>query len=335
MMATANGQDAVTVGYLALDPTEIGAIIRRCLPEGWRLELFRSGDAVKDYSRISYLVVAGSQLTAEDIAGAPLLRLVHKVGVGYDDMDLDALRARGIALAVCPVGSDEAVAEHALALALASLKCIPELDRGVRDDRGWPKWEVRGRLRLLRGRRIGIVGYGRIGRLTAELFSAFGCDVLVFTRTRPAGPAPAGVRFAASLDELFGECSIVSMHVPLSEETRGMVRRRHLDLLGPDGLFVNTARGQVVVEAELAAALREGTLGAAAVDVLTEEPPPKDLELLDLPNLIVTPHIGGGGLDVFERKVGFIVRNIENFHAGKGAAELILGADGRAEARCS
>src|SRR3546814_837704 len=157
------------VGYPAQDPAEVGGLIRRHLPPNWAFATFSAGKRPEDLQEVSYLVVAGSRLTEADIEAARKLRLVHKVGVGYDEIDIAALDARDIPLAVCPLGSAEAVAEHAVSLALAALKSIPYLDRSVREARRWPKWESRHRIRRLRGRVVGIVG--RSEEHTSELQS--------------------------------------------------------------------------------------------------------------------------------------------------------------------
>jgi len=307
------------IGYLADDPEQVAGLLRPLLPEGWELVALADADN-PELARVDYLVLAAFPLTAADIARALRLKLVHKVGVGYDNVDVDALAARGIRLAVCPLGSDEAVAEHAVALALASLKAIPFLDHAIRA-RNWPKWQIRDRLRKVQGRTVGIVGLGRIGRHAATLFHGLGCEVIAYTRTPPI--SRNGVRLAASLDELFDQADIVSLHLPLTPATRHMIGRPLLDRLGPEGLLVNTARGAVVDQEALHAALAAGTLGAAALDVLEEEPPPAQLALLDLPNVIFTPHIGGGGLEVIADKLAFIVDNIARLHAGGTPLELI------------
>src|SRR3546814_5401241 len=124
---------------------------------------------------------------------------------------------------------------------------------------------------------------------------------------------------------LFEMASVVSLHVPLTPATHGLVGRRQMELLGADGLLVNTSRGAVLDQDALLQVLQEGSLGFAALDVLAEEPPPPTLRLLDLPNVTITPHIGGGGLDVLEEKVEFIVRNLADFHEGRGAREIEIG----------
>src|SRR5690606_111370 len=140
--------------------------------------------------------------------------------------------------------SDEAVAEHTLSLALGALKSLCHLDDAVRVRRTWPKREARDRLRHLGDQPVGIVGYGRLGQAAAKLFSAFGCEVTALTRTPP--PTQSGVRFETELSRLFEHCSLVSLHVPLTGETKGLVNAHLLERLGPDGVLVNTSRGAVV-----------------------------------------------------------------------------------------
>ena len=321
--------EEITLGLMATDNALLTELFEKHLPSGWRLQ--PSGTADDETQRrmlanAHYLVMAGGALPRVSIDRAPKLRMVQKMGVGYDGIDLDALSERGILLANSPVDSASlAVAEHAVALALSSLKSIPFLDNAVRREHDWPRWEPRRRIRQIGTQVVGIVGFGRIGRHAARLFLGLGCEVLVWSRKRPddAGSfapeaAAAGkISFHQDLDHVFDKATIVSLHVALTEDTQGLVNRHRLDLLGPTGLLINTARGPVVDEPELVAALREGRLGAAALDVLSTEPPRADHELFSMPNVIITPHCATGGTDVQEEKLLFALGNIMAFHEGR------------------
>jgi len=321
--------DEITLGVIATDTALLAELAEKHLPPGWRLE--PSGTADDETQRrmlanAHYIVMAGGALPRAAVDRAPKLRMVQKMGVGYDGIDLDALSQRGILLANSPVDSASlAVAEHAVALALSSLKSIPYLDHAVRREHDWPRWEPRRRIRQIGTQIVGIVGFGRIGRHAARLFLGLGCEVLVWSRKRPGDAdqfAPEAARagkisFHQDLDHVFEKAAVVSLHVALTEETRGLANRRRLDLIGPQGLLVNTARGPVVDEPELVAALREGRLGAAALDVLSTEPPPAAYELFSMPNVIITPHCATGGTDVQEEKLLFALDNILAFHEGR------------------
>lgn len=328
---------AITVGLLMPHNPEVQAIIAATAPETWTLV---SSDGAAGSGRFhesaplfDYLIVYGEKLDKTLFDRAARLRMIQKFGVGSDDIDTAACAERGIALAVCTVGSDSAVSEHAIALIFAALKRITNLDHGVRREREWPRWEFRGRIRQLAGSTVGVIGYGGIGRATAWRLRALGAHVLVHTRREIDLAADAydgsacefgSLHYTPHVEGLFDEASIVSIHCPLTPQTRGMVTEDLLNRLGPEGILVNTARGGVVDEDALTRALAEGRLGFAALDVLAAEPPPASLPLLSLPNVIVTPHVGGGGLDVIRAKAAFVMANIEDHRAGRPVRTQIL-----------
>lgn len=319
------------VGLLTAARHEAADLLRRSLPAGWSL-VTSEGDADQPHfaerlPEIDYIVSAVMPFQRRHALRASRLKLLHKLGVGYNELDLPALAERGVRVAVCPIGVSDAVPEHTLALTLAAMKCIPALDGAMRT-KSWPEG-YRTRIRSLAGRRVGIVGFGRIGRPTAALFIAFGCTVEVFSRTPPAGlPVPLDayaaqglLGFTDDLEGMFERCSVVSLHAPLTDATRNLVTEAMLARLGPDGVFVNTARGALVDEAVLAATLADGRLGCAGLDVFRDEAP--DPQLLACANAVLSPHVGGGGSDVILRKVDFIVQNIRQFHATGTARELL------------
>ena len=215
------------------------------------------------------------------IEALPKLRVIGTPTVGYDHVDIDAADERSVAVVSVPDYCTEEVADHTLALLYGLVRGIVELDRQV--VRG--RWDARGAgpLHTLAELRIGIVGLGRIGGAVATRLLALGCDVWandVLPVTRD------GVRFV-SLDELVAECDAVTVHVPLTSDTRGLIGRREIESMRPEGLLVNTSRGAVVDLGAVLVALRTGRLAGAALDVLPREPP----AVAPLaPNLIVTPH---------------------------------------------
>lgn len=233
----------------------------------------------------------GERIDADLLVRMPALRCVVNFGVGVDGVDRAALAARGIAF-VWPVGANaEAVADHALALILAVRHRIVESDRLVRDG----GWEAPGYLPLesadLHAARVGLVGLGAIGRATARRLAGFGAELAYATpRRQPAAVEAAhGIRHLP-LDELLAWADIVSLHCPLTDETRGLIDARRIGLLRPGAVLVNTARGGVVDQDALVAALAEGRLGGAGLDVFADEPhvPPA---LRALPHVVLTPHV--------------------------------------------
>ena len=213
----------------------------------------------------------------------PDLRVLSKVGVGLDTIDVAAVERRGIRLAWRPGTNSRSVTELALALAISALRHVARASEELRAGR-WsqPKGT------LLSGKTVGIVGFGHAGRDLTALLQPFECRILA------ADVLPVNEREIeqAPLDELLARADVVSLHVTLDDSTRELLDRRRLQLLKPTAVLVNTARGGLVDEHALAELLREGRLAAAAFDVFALEPP-GDSELLFLPNFLGTPHIGG------------------------------------------
>jgi D-3-phosphoglycerate dehydrogenase len=224
-----------------------------------------------------------------ELAALPRLRVVLTPSVGFDHLDLDAARRHG-GVWVCHVPEycvDE-MADTALALALALMRGVVALDRHVRAGH----WDVEaaGPLRRVRGTRLGIVGFGRIGAALAARAVALGFEVWASDPAVPeAAVRAAGVRPAA-LGELLGACDVVSLHAPLTPATRGLIGAEEIAAMRPGALLVNTARAGLCDTDALLAALRDGRLGGAALDVLDVEPPTREAPAPQLPNLIVTPH---------------------------------------------
>jgi phosphoglycerate dehydrogenase-like enzyme len=219
-------------------------------------------------------------------AAAPALRVVARVGVGTDSIDLDAATAAGVVVTTTPGANCETAADHALALILAAVRRIVEHDASVR--RG--EWARGGDLTpwSLHRATVGIVGYGEIGRAVARRLDAFGADLLV---SDPA-LAPTDGLPLVSLEELLGRADVVSLHVPLEPGTRNLLSAAMLAHLRPEAILVNTSRGAIVDEAALVDALAERRLRAAALDVFADEPT-VPARLRALPNVVLTPHIGG------------------------------------------
>ncbi len=237
-------------------------------------------------------------LSAAEIDAAPDLEVVVSHGTGVDSIDRAAASARGIPVVSTPGANSQAVAEHAMALVLASAKSVLEADRSVRT--GDAEFRFRQKTVELSGRVLGLVGFGRIARRVARLGQAFGMRVTATSRhADPRGVERAGVRFEPSLNALLSRSDVISLHtVP----TPGIVLdAARLALLRPHAILVNTARGALIDEDALAAALRAGRIQAAALDVVRDEPLPLDSPLIGCPRLLLTPHIGGSAQEALER----------------------------------
>jgi D-3-phosphoglycerate dehydrogenase len=230
---------------------------------------------------VAVLTMPEQAVGEELMAQLPALRVVGTATVGFDHVDLEAAERRGVAVVSVPDYCTEEVADHTLALLYALLRGVVALDRSVARG-GWDA-KAAGALRTLAGLRVGIVGLGRIGGAVATRLLALGAEVWA-TDVLPV--ARDGVRFV-ELDELVAQCDAVTLHVPLTRETRGLLGRDAIASMRPNALLVNTSRGVVVDVGAVLQALRGGRLGGAALDVLPQEPPP----LAPIaPNLIITPH---------------------------------------------
>jgi glyoxylate reductase len=214
------------------------------------------------------------------------LQVVANVAVGYDNIDVAAAARLGVAVCNTPGVLDETTADAALLLILAAARLASDAERDLRGG-GWPGWGINQYLgQDVHGATLGLVGFGRIGRAVARRAGGFGMQVLHHTRHDTGTPG-----YVACLDDLLGRCDIVSLHVPLTDETRHLIGARELALLGPGGIVVNTARGPVVDEEALAEALHSGTIFAAGLDVYEREPAVHE-RLLDAPRTVLLPHIG-------------------------------------------
>jgi glyoxylate reductase len=224
-------------------------------------------------------------------AAGPGLRVVANFAVGHDNVNLDACRRRGVAVTNTPDVLTNATAELALALTLAAARRMSEAEADLRGGR-WRGWDPGAYLGLeLTGATFGVVGMGRIGRRYAELVAGFAGEVLYTSRTpKEDAERKLGVRRVA-LEEIFRRADVVSLHLPASSETTGLVGPRELAAMKPEAVLVNTSRGPLVDARALARALRDGEIGGAGLDVYEQEPDVPS-ELLEAPRCVLLPHIG-------------------------------------------
>ena len=222
---------------------------------------------------------------------SPKLRIVARAGVGYDFIPVDRATALGIPVTNAPGGNAVSVAEHVIAQMMVASRHLERADRAFRTE-GWKKsiaaWD---QAVELSGRTLGIVGIGAIGRHLARI-AGFGFGMRVLGMRRSAGALPDGVE-AADLLRIFEESDFIVLACPLTEETRGLASAEMMGRMKRDAWLINVARGGVLDEEALLRLLREGRIGGAALDVMNEEPPPRDSPLFDAPNLLLTPHWAG------------------------------------------
>lgn len=263
-------------------------------------------------------------LPRESIAALPNLKLIAIAATGYNHVDLEACRERGVAVCNIRHYGDHTVAEHAFTLMMALMKNLPAYQRDVAAG-VWSQAKqfchFGAPIRELRGATLAIIGSGGIGQQLAVMARAFGMEVIFAERKG----VPLAREGRVLFDEALAQADVVSLHCPLTEATRGMIAQAELMAMKPGAILINTARGGLVDEADLVAALKYGMLGGAGFDVLSAEPPSPDNPLLKarLPNLIVTPHVGWASGEAMRRLAAQLAANIEVFVAGGSVNRLV------------
>ncbi|MBI4233490.1 MAG: glycerate dehydrogenase [Chloroflexi bacterium] len=273
-------------------PAVAGSPVEARLRELGQLRIYPSLSATEEVTaeriRDAQVVInvrATTPLTAKVLRQCPHLKHIAVFGIGVDNIDLAACQELGITVTNTPGYSAAAVAEAAIALALAVVRRIPQNDRLIRQD-GWAREPVG----QLHGKTLGVIGVGAIGQRTARLGAALGMRVIAWTfHPSPERAQEYGVEFL-SLGELLRAADVVSLHLPLTEASRGLLGRRELGLMKPTAVLVNTARGAIVDEEALAEALRERRIGGAGLDVFAVEPLPPGHPLKALDSVVLSPH---------------------------------------------
>ena len=248
---------------------------------------------------------SSTRFGADVLADCPKLRLISIWGTGTDHVDLAAAKARGITVTNTPAVSAVAVAEHTLALMFAVARQTVNIDRAVRAGE-WPRAMVQ----QLYGKTLGVIGTGAIGRAVARLGGGIGMQVIAWSFNQRGDYA------WVPFDDLFRRADVVSVHVRQSPETLGMIRAEHFALMKPTAMFINTARGRIVVEQDLVDALQRQRIAGAGLDVFETEPLPPDSPLRLLPNVVLTPHAAGITREATEAGLAMAIGNIEAFRAG-------------------
>ena len=314
--------------YLSHATPEVYELIRSEVPPGFELLTLDADDDPERRAKAALcevIIVAATPLRRDVIDAATALRLVHHQGVGHHDtVDGAALAARGIPLALTPEGTAIGVAEHAVLLALAVCKRLPYADAELRQGR-WHINALRPESRELAGMTIGYLGMGRIGQAVAERLRAFGTagiytdDLVPLSAQRERELGVGRVDF----DTLLARADLLTLHLPLTAATRHVIDRAAIARMKPGAIVINTARGGLIDEAALHAALASGRLGGAGLDVFAVEPPVPSHPLLGLRNVVVTPHISAGTRDALRTKMRALFANVERFLAGGELANRV------------
>jgi phosphoglycerate dehydrogenase-like enzyme len=272
--------------------------------------------------------IAGMEpYTARVLDAHPTLRVIARVGVGYDAVDVPAATARGVAVTIAPGTNQDAVAEQTFALMLGLAKDLVPGHVGTRAG-GWP----RGVTRPLRGRTLGLAGLGRIGKAVALRARAFLMPVLAYDPVPDTAFAAAHDITLVPFERLLSESDFLSLHLPLTPASRHLINRTTLAQMKPGAVLINTARGGLVCEADLLEALRGGHLAGAALDVFEQEPPGQSL-LFELPNVLLSPHAAGGDTQSLADMACSAAEAVVALSRGQWPAEKVVNPEVRAHFR--
>ena len=264
------------------------------------------------------LVTNKTLITSEDMDALPDLKYIGVLATGYNVVDIDAAKARGIVVTNIPAYSTASVAQMVFAHILNITQRVGYYADENKQGR-WAKnadfcyWDTH--LVELQGKKMGIVGFGNIGQATARIAQAFGMEVCVYS-SKPQFALPSGIK-KMELDELFGECDVVSLHCPLTPDTKEMVNAERLSKMKPNAILINTGRGPLINEQDLADALNEGKIAAAGLDVLSVEPSVEGNPLLGARNCFITPHIAWATLEARTRLMDIAVQNLKSYQKGQ------------------
>ena len=309
-----------TIAFLQPLSEDLRKVVDSAVPPGFRI----SSAASTEPGHLRALIADAAYAVVWDIAvdgallrAGPRLKLLHKWGVGIDNLDLEGARSLGIAVARTTGSNAVPVAEFTIAAMLALARNLIAANEGMRQGR-WLKNEIWRESIMLSGRTIGIVGLGMIGTEVAKRLAAFGCRVLYTKphRLEAAAERALGVEFSG-LADLLRQSDIVTLHCPLTPATRGLIGRNELQLMKKGAILINVARGGVTSEPDLIEALKSGHIAAAAVDVFETEPMPADHPFIGLPNVLLTPHCAATTFDNSRKGIARLMDNIARFARGE------------------
>jgi D-3-phosphoglycerate dehydrogenase len=278
-----------------------------------------------ELDKAHHVLVTNYFVTKDVIDNAPLLKMIQRTGVGYDNVDVKYALQKNIPVSITLGTNASSVAELVIGYILALYRKLILLDKQSRAG-VWDSWKYRHLSYEILGKTVGIIGMGAIGKELLKRLSPFGAKFIYYdvTPLRPERERELGIGYC-SLDELLREADIISLHVPWNEKTRGLISREKLGLLKKNAILINTARGPVVDQVALTEALREGRIAGAGLDVFDPEPFTPDCELLTLENVVATPHVGAATLDNYERVFAFCAANVERLESGRQPENVING----------
>jgi phosphoglycerate dehydrogenase-like enzyme len=300
------------VVYLEPIPPEVEAIIRSCLPDGFSLHVRGADEApVAVAGEADFILVATTPITTEIFAAAPRLKLIQHQGVGYDNVDVEAAARAGVPVGLTPEGTSSSVAEHVILLILSLYRNLLTANQTLRQGK-WLQWELRPQSYDLLGKRLGIVGLGRIGREVAQRAQAFKCRLSYYDLVRASAEVEAelGVTYTP-FDDLLAQSDIITLHAWLDESTHHLINDQTIAKMRDGAILINAARGPLVDQEALARALEAGKLRGAAIDVYEKEPPDYRA-LLDREDVVFTPHNSGVPYEGYIRMNTWAITNFFN-----------------------
>lgn len=300
--------------YFDKAPGPYRDILEQNTPAGfemWYWDEMNLQDRQEKLAEADYFLVVSHQVDATMIAQAKKLRHIQRTGAGVNNIDVDAATRLQIPVANLPGGNSIAVAELTILLILALYRKLPIANQATKAGR-WPNWEFRTASFEMDGKTHGFIGFGNIGRETAKRSKAFGTRIVYHDKYRV--PEQIEKELGATwlpFEEVLKQADILSIHVPLIPETKGMIGINELKLMKRNALIINVARGGIVKEDDLFQALKEGIIAGAGIDTWESEPVQPDNPLLRLDNVIATPHFAAGTIDTFNKVVRLAIENIQ------------------------
>ncbi len=294
--------DTVTSGDVSLEP--LTSLVKTTV-YGYT----EPGDIATSIGDSEIVLTNKCRITEEIFEACPNLKFIGLFATGYNNIDIEAAKKHGCVVANVPGYSSDAVAQHTFALILNHFSKIHEYNNYVQNG-GWCKSKLFTHfdipLNELSGKTIGIIGFGAIGKSVAKIALAFNMNVLVYTRTGPSN----------TLDEVLKGSDIVTLHCPFNDGTKELINSETISMMKPTAMLVNTSRGGVINERDLAEALMTGKIAFAAIDVLTEEPISPECPLLGLSNCVITPHVAWAPIETRVRLIGLVADNIKAYLEG-------------------
>jgi len=295
-------------------------LVRQALPEGFELltlERVEKDELVKKVEDADYLLASGRlRIDYEVLVAAKRLKMIQRTGVGTDTLDIEAIKASNIPVFVNRGINARSVAEHTMMMIFAVLRKLPPIHRATAGGI-WKKQEFGVQCHELYGKTVGLIGMGSIGTFVAEMLRPFGVKIIYYKRTRlsPKVEKNLGLVYR-SFEDLLKNADIISLHCSLNESTQGMINKEAIQLMKKGAILINTSRGQLINEEALVHGLEEGKIQGAGLDVFAQEPVAREHPLLQMENVVVTPHIGGVTKEAFAHMMKEAFENIADFEQG-------------------